>query len=96
MQHFMIPCRFGTETVRFPMFVGEPVADANPLEQQAAWLARARGGSVPLEVLDAFEKLAVIARENEVSFEELSVYAMASALSDTGATEQSADPSAEG
>jgi hypothetical protein len=72
----MIPCRFSSATEQFPLYVGEPAADVHPLEQQAAWLWRERQGSVPAEVLDSFRKLLVIAQENNVSFEELCVYAM--------------------
>lgn len=99
MQHFSIPCRFGTETSQFPLYVGEPAADCHPLEQQAAWLARERGGSVAQEVMDSFDKLLRIALENHVSFEELCVYAMNEAVdnqaTDTGDGSQSPTPEPE-
>lgn len=77
MRPFMIPCSFGPLTVPFPMYVGEPVwDDTHPLEQQAAWLERERGGQVPTEVMDSFAQLLAIAIEHNVSFEELTVYAM--------------------
>ncbi|MFI7350114.1 DUF2610 domain-containing protein [Streptomyces sp. NPDC049936] len=77
MQHFEIPCQFGSVRAPFPIYVGEPADDAgHPLEQQAAWLARERGGSLPQEVMDSFAKLHAIALENNVSYEELTVYAM--------------------
>jgi hypothetical protein len=80
MQHFMIPCDFGGRKAPFPIYVGEPKADAHPLQHQSSWLSAVRGGSIPQEVMDSFEKLHKIAMENNVSFEELCVYAMGEAL----------------
>ena len=80
MQWFMIPCFFGDRKAPFPIYVGEPAADTHPLEQQAAWLWRERGGLIPQEVMDSFGKLHTIALENNVSFEELCVYAIGEAL----------------
>jgi hypothetical protein len=91
-EHFMIPCDFGSTRVPFPIYVGEPVVDAHPLEQQAAWLARERGGQVPVEVMDSFAKLLAIATENNVSFAELTVYAMGEALKEQAAGEPQAAP----
>ena len=92
MKKFTIPCQFGSEMSPFNVYVGEPVADAHPLEQQVAWLARMRGGHMPDEVLDSFKKLHDIAKENGVSFEELTVYALGTASGDT--PEQQPDSSA--
>lgn len=80
MQHFMIPCDFGGRKAPFPIYVGEPKADSHPLHHQSWWLSSERGGSIPQEVMDSFEKLHKIAMENNVSFEELCVYAMGEAL----------------
>lgn len=80
MQHFMIPCDFGGRKAPFPIYVGEPKADAHPLHYQSWWLSSERGGSIPQEVMDSFEKLHKIALENNVSFEELCVYAMGEAM----------------
>lgn len=49
--------------------------------------SRERQGIVPVEVLDSFQKLLVIAWEDNVSFEELCVYAMAETTkTDSGET----------
>ena len=80
MQHFMIPCDFGGRKAPFPIYVGEPKPDSHPLQHQSTWLSSERGGSIPQEVMDSFEKLHKIAMENNVSFEELCVYAMGEAL----------------
>ena len=80
MQQFMIPCDFGGRKAPFPIYVGEPKVDSHPLHYQAWWLSAERGGSIPQEVMDSFQKLHNIAKENNVSFEELCVYAMGEAL----------------
>lgn len=92
MQHFMIPCDFGGRKAPFPIYVGEPKADAHPLQHQSSWLSSARGGSIPQEVMDSFEKLHKIALENNVSFEELCVYAMGEALGSQPVTDSSLPP----
>lgn len=93
MQHFMIPCDFGGRKAPFPIYVGEPKPDSHPLHYQAWWLSSERGGTIPQEVMDSFEKLHNIAKENNVSFEELCVYAMGEASAQqpaTGAPQQTA------
>ncbi len=79
MKEFTIPCTFGDTKAPFSVYIGEPAPDAHPLEQQALWLARERGGQFPPEVMDSFAKLHSIAMENKVSFEELCVYALGTA-----------------
>ena len=88
MKKFTIPCIFDDLKVPFDIYIGEPVPDADPLEQQAAWLLRERGGIIPAEVRESFRKLHAIALENEVSFEELCVYAL-------GNTDTDAEPDAD-
>jgi hypothetical protein len=79
MKKFTIPCQFGDVKAPFNIYIGEPVPDAHPLEQQAAWLLRERGGVIPADVMDSFKKLQDIAIENGVGFEELCVYALGTA-----------------
>lgn len=81
-RHFMIPCDFGGRKVPFPLYVGEPKPDNHPLQNQSWWLSSERGGTIPAEVMDSFEKLHKIAKENNVSFEELCVYAMGEAMAE--------------
>lgn len=88
MQHFMIPCDFGGRKAPFPIYVGQPKDDSHPLHHQSWWLSSERGGSIPQEVMDSFEKLHKIAMENNVSFEELCVYAMGEALGEQPSQEQ--------
>ena len=82
MKKFTISCQFGEITSPFNIYIGEPAlepADTHPLEQQAAWLQRERGGTVPAVVMDNFYKLLEIAKDNKVSYEELCVYALGTA-----------------
>jgi Domain of unknown function (DUF2610) len=80
VKKFTIPCDFGGTQAPFNIYVGEPAADCNhPLQHQSAWLSRERGGTIPPEVMDSFKKLLDISRENNVSFEELCVYALGTA-----------------
>ncbi|WP_432994009.1 DUF2610 domain-containing protein [Dactylosporangium sp. CA-233914] len=76
MKKFTIPCDFGGAKAPFNIYIGEPADGKHPLQHQASWLSRERGGTIPSEVMDSFQKLADIARENNVSFEELCVYAL--------------------
>ncbi|GIJ80556.1 protein of unknown function [Micromonospora phaseoli] len=87
MRPFLIPCQFGAARAPFPLYAGEPAAGTHPMEQQSAWLGRVRGGTVPVEVMDSFAKLFAIALENNVSFEELCVYAMEQATNDEATTD---------
>ncbi|WP_307846817.1 DUF2610 domain-containing protein [Actinospica durhamensis] len=94
MKKFTIPCLFAGVQAPFSIYVGEPVlepADAHPIEQQAAWLLRERGGVVPEEVMDSFMKLLQIAKENNVSFEELCVYALGTASGEASSSGDAPD-----
>jgi Domain of unknown function (DUF2610) len=79
MKRFTIPCNFGETKAPFHIYVGEPSPDIHPLFFQATWLADKRGGTIPSEVMESFKKLQNIAIENNVSFEELCVYALGTA-----------------
>lgn len=49
------------------------------IDDQVLWVSQLRGGVVPPDVIDSFRKLFKIARENNVSFPDLSVYALGAA-----------------
>ena len=76
MKKFSVPCLFDGVTAPFNIYVGQPADDAHPLEQQAAWLARERGGVIPPEVLDSFAQLHEIARTEGVLLDEIAAYAL--------------------
>ncbi|HSK78519.1 MAG TPA: DUF2610 domain-containing protein [Thermoanaerobaculia bacterium] len=80
MKRFTIPCDFGNQKAPFHIYIGDlPAEGKHPLQYQALWLARERGGKVPSEVMESFQKLLNIARENNVAFEDLCVYALGAA-----------------
>ena len=79
MKKFTIPCDFGGVKAPFNIYIGEPAVGSHPVQHQAHWLSVERGGTVPAEVMDSFQKLFAISQENGVSFEELCVYALGTA-----------------
>lgn len=79
MKRFSVPCDFGGRKAPFAIYVGEPNPKNHPLQHQAWWLSSERGGSIPQDVMDSFEKLWKIAQENNVSFEDLCLYALGAA-----------------
>lgn len=84
MKKITIPCDFNGQKIPFPIYVGEPKPDKHPLQNQSSWLSSERGGSIPQEVMDSFEKLHTIAKENNVPFEDLCVYALGAAQEQNG------------
>jgi len=78
----MIPCDFNGQKSPFGLYVGEPEPSKHPLQNQSSWLSSERSGSIPADVMDSFQKLHDIAKENGVSFEELCVYALGNAGGD--------------
>lgn len=79
MKRFTIPCDFGGQKHPFHVYVGEPHPKKHPLLNQSNWLSSERGGTIPQDVMDSFEKLFKISQENNVSFEDLCVYALGNA-----------------
>ncbi len=79
MKRFTIPCDFGGQKAPFHVYIGEPDPKKHPLQNQSSWLSSERGGTIPADVMDSFEKLFKISQENNVSFEELCVYALGNA-----------------
>lgn len=82
MKRFTIPCDFGGQKHPFHVYIGEPHPQKHPLQNQSAWLSSERGGTIPQDVMDSFEKLFKISQENNVSFEDLCVYALGTAQKD--------------
>lgn len=79
MKRFTVPCDFNGVKYPFHVYVGEPHPQRHPLQHQAWWVSTIRGGNIPQEVMDSFERLHKIAIENNVSFEDLCVYALGTA-----------------
>lgn len=83
MKRFTVPCDFEGTKHPFHVYIGQPHKNHHPLKYQSAWLNEVRGGTVPKEVMGSFERLKNIADENNVSFEDLCVYAMGTATSES-------------
>jgi tetratricopeptide (TPR) repeat protein len=79
MQRFTVPCDFNGIKYPFHIYVSNYVEPHDIIADQARWLSDVRGGTVPKEVLDSFKRLYKIAKENNVSFMDLCVYAFETA-----------------
>ena len=79
MKKFTIPCQFGSVKAPFDVYIGTPSDDQHPLMYQNMWLMEERGGAVPPEVYESFGKLHALSMKNEVSLEDLCVYALEAA-----------------
>jgi serine/threonine protein kinase len=84
MKRFTVPCDFNGLKYPFNVYVTEVPWPKDPLEDQARWLWEKRGGTIPKEVREAFNKLHKIAYENKVSFQDLCVYALGTAAAEAG------------
>jgi tetratricopeptide (TPR) repeat protein len=84
MKRFTVPCDFNGVKYPFHVYVTDLKWPRHPLGDQARWLKEVRGGTVPKEVMDSFERLHKIAHENNVSLQDLCVYALGTANADTG------------
>jgi hypothetical protein len=76
MRRFTINCIFGGQKAPFSIYVGEPADDKHPLQNQSSWLGSERNGQIPPEIMESFQKLHSIAKENGVPFEDLCFYAL--------------------
>ncbi len=79
MKKFTVPCDFGGQKSPFTIYIGDPEPRHHPLNFQSNWLSKERGGTIPGEVMDSIAKLKDIADQNNVSFEDLCVYALGAA-----------------
>lgn len=82
MKRFTIPCDFAGAKYPFHIYIGEPSPEKHPLQWQSWWLSNVRGGTIPQDVMDSFDRLHKISQENNVSFEDLCVYALGEAAKD--------------
>jgi hypothetical protein len=79
MKKFTINAQFGGQTSPVEIYIGKPEAKHHPIQFQADWLSKERGGSIPAEVMDSLQKLRELADKNGVPFEELCTYALEAA-----------------
>lgn len=76
MKKFTIPCIFGGRKSPFAIYIGEPEPLHHPVHFQNEWLSKHRNGTIPPEIMDSIAKLHELAKKNNVSLEDLCVYAL--------------------
>jgi hypothetical protein len=92
MKRFTVPTDFNG--VKFPLFIyitdraKEYDTLYTGIRDQVQWVWKARQGRIPDDVVSSFDKLQKIAWENNVSFMDLSVYALAAATNDSVKTKE--------
>ncbi len=91
MKKFTVPCDFGGQKAPFTIYIGDPEPRHHPLSFQANWLSKERGGAIPGEVMDSVAKLKEIADQNNVSFEDLCVYALGAAQQESDEASDNTD-----
>lgn len=75
VKKFTANCDFGGQRAPVTLYVGTPsVQSPHPLNFQSKWLSQVKGGTIPSDIMDSFEKLAEIAAKNRVPFEDLCAY----------------------
>lgn len=79
MKRFTVPCDFAGEKHDFHVYIGRPSTLSHATYYQTLWLKEERGGVVPEDVIDSFNKLYDIAVECDVNYEDLCVYALGEA-----------------
>jgi hypothetical protein len=78
MKKFKLPCKFNTEVSSVTFYIGEAKNGNNPIQFQASWLSRERGGVVPDKIMQSLEELKALSEKNAVPFEDLLSYAIES------------------
>ena len=79
LKRFTAPVQCAGRQVPFEIYVWDATSKFSPTDAQFDWLKAARGCSTAKDVVESFQKLYRIAHDNNVSFAELSVYAMGKA-----------------
>jgi hypothetical protein len=82
VKKFSVPCDFGGQKSPFTIYIGDPEPKHHPLHFQAEWLSKERGGAIPGEVMESIARLKELAENNNISFEDLCVYALGVAQQD--------------
>ena len=95
MKKFTINCDFGGQMSPFAIYIGKPQEGHHPLHFQADWLSKNRGGTISAEVMDAVTQLQELADKNNVSLEELCVYALGSEEQQTELEQQTSSDESE-
>jgi hypothetical protein len=92
VKKFTVPCDFGGVSSPFTIYIGNPEPNHHPLHFQAEWLSKNRGGTIPGDVMESIAKLYELSKKNNVSFEELCVYALSDDNNENEEQEDEAPP----
>ncbi|WP_446742829.1 DUF2610 domain-containing protein [Silvibacterium acidisoli] len=98
LERFTIPADFSGVKAPFNVYIRDwpPEYPYEGIDDQVIWLKQARGGTFPAAVIESFHKLQKIAKDNKVSFRELTIYAFNAATDKdktvTAATDEKAQP----
>ncbi len=76
VKKFTVQCDFNGQSSPFAIYIGNPKSDIHPIYHQDSWLAKERGGNIPMKVKESLQKLHALSQENGVSFTELCAYAI--------------------
>lgn len=79
LKRFTVPINCGNEKHPFHIYVIDWKRDEPSTDEQAEWLKSERGCEVPSDVIESFRKLYKIAKDNNVAFSDLTVYALGNA-----------------
>lgn len=77
IKRFTIPTDFSGTKYPFYVYIFNGPRGYAELQDQFRWVREIRGGEIPTDVVDSFSRLNKIAVENNVDFQELCVYALA-------------------
>lgn len=77
VKKFTANCDFGGQKSPVDLYVGNPQGGSHPLAFQSKWLATAKRGTIPPEIMNSFAKLVEISEKNRVPFEDLCEYVIA-------------------
>ena len=89
MKRFTVPIICGSVASSFNVYVWDWSLDEPSTTEQFNWLKNARGCEVSKDVVESFQKLYKIARENKVSFHDLCAYALGNANKDSKTPKES-------
>lgn len=76
VKKFTIDCNFSGQKLPVTFYIGEAAIGSHPLGFQSKWLAAEKGGEVPKDLMESFQKLKDISDRNKISFEELCQYVL--------------------
>jgi uncharacterized protein len=79
MKRFTIPITCGSVKYPFEVYIWDWKLDEPPTTAQFAWVEKARGCEVSKDIVESFQKLYKIARDNKLSYTDLTVYALGEA-----------------